>query len=109
MLSGGFTVGAQGRQPGWFGGTRVRAFGQRPLTEDGSVKGRATCTVNANIGYRTPKWEVALECLNLLNRQDRDIEYYYTSALDGEVGGVDDIHFHPAEPRMFRGRISYRW
>ena len=69
----------------------------------------ATCTVNANVGYRTPRWELALECVNLLNRKDNDIEYYYTSMLDGEVGGVDDIHFHPAEPRMFRGRLTYKW
>jgi outer membrane receptor protein involved in Fe transport len=109
MFSGGFTVGAQGRQPGWFGGMRVRAFAPRPLTEDGTVEGRATMTVNANVGYRTPKWEAALECLNLFNRRDNDIEYYYTSQLPGEAASSDDTHFHPAEPRMFRGRVSYRW
>jgi hypothetical protein len=110
MFSGGFTVGAQGRQPGWFAGTRVRAFGPRPLTEDGTQEGRTTFTVNANVGYRAPRWEVALECTNLLNRKDNDIEYYYTSALSGEIGGgVDDVHFHPAEGRSFRGRITYKW
>jgi hypothetical protein len=88
---------------------RVRAFGPRPLTEDGTVEGRATMTVNANVGYRTPRWEAALECLNLFNRRDNDIEYYYTSQLPGEAVGSDDIHFHPAEPRMLRGRITYRW
>jgi outer membrane receptor protein involved in Fe transport len=67
-------------------------------------------TVNASVGYRTPHWEAALECLNLFNRHDNDIEYYHTSRLAGEpASGVDDIHFHPAEPRMFRGRVSYRW
>jgi len=110
MFSGGFTLGAQGRQPGWFGGMRVRAFGPRPLTVDGTVKSRTTCTVNANVGYRTPRWETVLECTNLFNRHDNDIEYYYTSQLSGESGsGTDDIHFHPAEPRMVRGRVTYRW
>jgi len=110
MFSGGFTVGAQAGQSGWFAGARVRAFGPRPLVEDNSVQGRTTFTVNANIGYRTPRWEAALECVNLLNRRDNDIEYYYTSLLAGEAGGgVDDIHFHPVEPRMFRGRITYKW
>ena len=109
MFSGGFTLGAQGRQPGWFGGMRVRAFGPRPLTEDGSVNGRTTVTVNANVGYRTAKWEAALECLNLFDRRDNDIEYFYTSQLPGEAASSDDIHFHPAEPRIFRGRITYRW
>jgi outer membrane receptor protein involved in Fe transport len=110
MFSGGFTIGAQGRQPGWFGGMRVRAFGPRPLTEDGSQEGRTTCTVNANVGYRTRRWETVLECTNLFNRYDNDIEYYYTSLLSYESGtGIDDTHFHPAEPRMFRGRVTYRW
>jgi hypothetical protein len=78
--------------------------------EDNSVKGRETFTVNASIGYRTPRWEAALECLNLLDREDHDIEYFYTSRLRGEpTEGIDDIHFHPSEPRMFRGRFTYRW
>jgi hypothetical protein len=110
MVSGGFTLGAQGQQPGWFSGVRVRAFGQRPLIEDDSVKGRATCTINANLGYRTERWEAAVECLNLLDRQDNDIEYFYTSRLPGERdAGYDDTHLHPAEPRMFRARLTYRW
>ena len=110
IVSGGFTLGAQGQQPGWFSGVRVRAFGPRPLKEDNSVKGKTTFTVNANVGYRTKHWETALECVNLFNRRDNDIEYHYTSRLAGEPdGGTDDTHFHPAEPRMFRGRVTYKW
>jgi len=110
MVSGGFVLGAQGQQAGWFAGTRVRAFGRRPLIEDNSVKGRTTFTVNANLGYRTDRWETAVECLNLLDRKDNDIEYFYTSRLPGERDeGFDDVHLHPAEPRMFRARFTYRW
>lgn len=110
MFSGGFVLGAQGQQPGWFAGTRVRAFGRRPLIEDNSVKGRETFTVNANVGYRAERWEAAVECLNLLDREDNDIEYFYASRLQGEpAGGFDDVHLHPAEPRMFRARFTYRW
>ncbi len=111
MLSGGFVVGAQGQASGWFAGTRLRWFGRRPLVEDGTVRGRETRSVNANVGYRTPKWEGVLECLNVLDRKDRDIEYYYGSRMRGEPSGVvvDDIHFHPAEPRMFRARVTYKF
>ncbi len=110
MLSDGFVLGAQGQQPGWFAGTRVRAFGKRPLIEDNSVEGRQTFTVNANVCYRTSNWEAAIECLNLLDREDNDIEYFYTSRLRGERDqGFDDVHLHPAEPRMFRARVTYRW
>jgi len=110
MFSGGFVLGAQGAQSGWFAGTRVRAFARRPLIEDDSEQSRATLTVNANVGYRTQNWEAAVECLNLLDRDDNDIEYFYASRLPGEPGeGIDDKHIHPAEPRMFRARLSYRW
>jgi hypothetical protein len=109
MLSGGFVLGAQGQKPGWFAGTRARVFGRRPLVEDGSVKGRETMTVNANAGYRTQCWEAVLECLNLLDRRDRDIEYYYSSQMRNENVAVDDIHFHPTEPRMFRARVTYKF
>ena len=44
-----------------------------------------------------------------LNGQDNDIEYYYPSALSTEVSEVDDIHFHPAEPRMVRMRMTYHF
>jgi hypothetical protein len=105
MFSGGFLLGAQGQKPGWFAGTRARVFGSRPLIEDGSVKGRQTFTLNANVGYRTPRWEGVLECLNVLDRKDRDIEYFYSSQLPNKAP-EDDIHFHPAEPRMFRARVT---
>jgi hypothetical protein len=77
------------------------------LEETGDIEGDDTLTVNAQVGYRTKDWEVALECLNLLDRNDNDIEYYYTSQLSSEVSAVDDVHFHPAEPRMVRVKISY--
>jgi len=46
---------------------------------------------------------VALDIFNLLNAQDSDIDYYYASRLPGEPpDGVNDIHFHPVEPREYR-------
>jgi hypothetical protein len=109
MLSGGFVAGAQGDRPGWFAGTRVRAFGRRPLTEDGTVRGRPTCGVNANVGYRVKAWEFVLDCLNVLDRNDHDIEYFYESRTKTELKGTERTHFHPVEPRMFRFRITHKW
>ena len=109
MLSGGFVAGAQGDRPGWFAGTRVRAFGRRPLTEDGTVRGRPTCGVNANVGYRVNSWEFVVDCLNVLGRNDHDIEYFYESRTKTELKGTERTHFHPVEPRMFRFRITHKW
>jgi hypothetical protein len=109
MLSGGIVFGAQNDQPGWFSGTRIRAFSPRPLTEDNSVKSRPLCTINTNVGYRTKRWEAVLECLNILDRRDNDIEYFYESQITAGGAAVEQRHIHPVEPRMIRGRFTVRW
>lgn len=109
MLSGGFVLGAQSDSPGWFSGTRIRAFSPRPLTENNSVKSRTLATLNTSLGYRTKKWEAAIECLNLLDRRDNDIEYFYESRRTPASAAFEERHVHPVEPRMVRGRFTLRW
>ncbi|WP_411826147.1 TonB-dependent receptor [Luteolibacter sp. AS25] len=99
-INTGITVG---RAEGLFGSLRSRYFSPRPLTEDGTVDSRQSWQINGRLGYRKNDWEVAVDVLNILGRDDNDIEYFYTSRLPGEAaGGVDDIHLHPAEPRTVR-------
>lgn len=88
----------------WFGGAQLRYFGPRPLTEDGGVESSSTTLVNARVGYRFSKQLSAwLDCFNVFDRKASDIEYFYASRLPGEpVDGIEDVHFHPAEPRTFR-------
>ena len=110
MFSGGLTFGAKAGENGFFGGLRVRAFDRRPLTEDGTQEGISSFLMNASVGYRHNNWETAVECLNLLDRANNDIEYYYGSRLQGEPAeGREDKHLHPTEPRMFRVRVTYRF
>jgi outer membrane receptor protein involved in Fe transport len=110
MLSAGVTIGAQADQDGFFASVRARAFASRPLEETNEVKGKASFLVNGSIGYRRGDWEAALECLNIFDRADNDIEYFYTSRLPGErAEGFDDIHLHPTEPRTFRLRVTYKF
>jgi hypothetical protein len=46
--------------------------------------------------------------LNVLGSTASDIQYFYTSRLQGEpVSGVNDVHFHPVEPRQVRAGL--RW
>jgi hypothetical protein len=107
MFSGGFVLGAQGEKTGWFSGTRLRTFGPRPLKEDNSVKSRLLCSLNTNVGYRGENWEAALECLNLLDRKDNDIEYFYPRS--GRDDTEAERHIHPVEPRMLRARFTVHW
>ncbi len=106
LISGGVSLG---REEGWFGGFRVRAFSSRPLEETGNIEGKSTFTLNGRLGYRRDNWEIALDVLNILDRNDNDIEYFYESRLANEASGREDIHFHPAEPRMLRVSATYRF
>lgn len=92
----------------WSAGLRLRYFGPRPLTQDNSVKSKATTLLYADLGYRlTKSVTVGLDVFNLLNAKAADIDYFYTSRLPGEpLAGVDDVHTHPSEPREFRVSVT---
>ena len=78
--------------------------------EDNSRESKDSFQVNASVGYRYNHWEAAVDCLNLFDRDDNDIEYFYDSRLPGErAEGVGDHHLHPMEPRNFRFRVTYRF
>jgi outer membrane receptor protein involved in Fe transport len=95
----------------WFGAFQMRYFGPRPLIEDNSVRSHSTSIANLRVGYKVDKnWKLTLDVLNLFNRAQSDIDYFYTSRLAGEPAqGVDDVHFHPSEPRSARLTLSARF
>ncbi len=107
VVAAGVTVG---EDKGLYGTARLRYFGEQPLIEDNSIIAPSSTTVNARLGWRAKDWEVALDVLNALDRENYDIAYAYTSRLPGEpTGGVDDVHFHPAEPRTVRLSATWRF
>jgi hypothetical protein len=113
-IQAGITLG---RDAGWSGSLRWRYFGDFPLTEDNSVRGRATSLLNGRLAYGLDNGlRLVLDGFNLLDREDADIQYYYASRLPAglspsgvteDVGGVEDVHFHPMESRTFRLRFEY--
>ena len=91
----------------WSGAAQMRYFGPRPLIEDGSVYSRSTLTANLRIGYRLDKkLRIGLDVFNLFNRRASDIDYFYASQLRGEAVPVNDVHFHPLEPRNLTLTLS---
>jgi hypothetical protein len=105
VVSAGITVDSMA---GFSGSLRMRYFGPRPLIEDDSVRSKAATTLNALVSYTVVRGvRLSLEVLNLTNAKVSDIDYYYASRLPGEPpGGVNDIHTHPAEPRLVRAFVS---
>jgi hypothetical protein len=95
----------------WSGALFLRYIGAYPLTEDNAVRADASTVVDGQIGYEIlPRLRLRLDVFNLFNAKTNDITYYYTSRLPGEQAeGVDDVHFHPGEPRSFRVSLSYRF
>jgi len=98
---------AVNRNDGWFGGARVRYLGEAPLIEDDSVRSDPTLLVNVEAGYRfNQRWSAFLTVFNLFDREDNDITYFYESQLPGEAAPVEDLHFHPVEPRTLRATVT---
>lgn len=88
---------------------RLRHFGEAPLIEDGSVTSDPTTIVNLGADYERGAWTLGLDVLNLFDADDADITYFFESQLPGEADPVEDIHFHPVEPRQVRVSLRYRF
>lgn len=87
----------------WSGSLGVRYVGAAPLTEDNSVQSAASVTANLRINRKMSNdLDLALDVLNLTDRQNNDIGYVYTSRVAGEAAGLTGLHVHPAEPRTLR-------
>ena len=95
----------------WSGALFLRYIGAYPLNEDNSVRAGASTVVDGQIGYEImPRLRLRLDVFNIFDAKTSDISYYYTSRLPGEPAeGVDDVHFHPGEPRSLRLSLSYRF
>lgn len=92
---------------GPFAAVRMRRLGTYPLIEDSSVRNSASTLFNGRLGWRFGEIRATLTVLNLFDATDRDIAYFYASRLPGEpAGGVEDVHFHPVEPRQVRFGLS---
>jgi hypothetical protein len=101
VVAGGVTIEDAGRVGA---SVRLRHFGPRDLVEDSSARSRATTLVNGQLVFHTsPRTRIVLDGFNLFDSTVSDIDYFYTSRLPGEpIGGIDDIHSHPALPRSVR-------
>jgi hypothetical protein len=105
-LSGGVTVRV-GR--GVSVTLRVRDFGPRPLVSDSSVSSASTTVVNLGLVYElNARCKFTCDVLNLLNRKDHDIDYYYDSKDSPTSPVFTGDHFHPVEPIEVRAGFQVK-
>ena len=102
-----FSGGVGFRQAGGFQGyLRLRHFGDYKL--DGGIDAEGSTLLNARLAYAfNDNFSITVDALNLLDSNDRDIQYFYESQLSGEPGAVEDIHYHVFEPRAIRVYLEY--
>jgi len=107
VIAAGITYHSDG---GFFGSLRLRYFGPRPLIEDDSERSGSTIMLNAQVGYQINKmWTITAEVLNLLDRRDHDIDYFYESRVTPSDGVRPEKHFHPVEPIQARIALTARF
>ena len=99
---------------GVYGGLRARYFGPRNLDESGDIESDSSLIFNANVGYQLQNGlSFGLEVLNLTDREDDDITYFYASRTqaerDNNVDPIDDFHSHPMIPRTLRFTMGYEF
>lgn len=105
VITGGVTAAVTSRSTAE---VTVRRLGPASLIEDNSVRSGSSTLTNLLYRFNFDRLALFGEVLNVFDRRDHDITYFYTSRLPGEAaGGVDDVHFHPMEPRTFRVGLRY--
>jgi hypothetical protein len=110
VISAGATWYQSSTQQGFSYTVRARYLSSRTVDSFDEVSPPSTFLLNTQIAYQHIDWELRLEILNTLNSDAHDIDYFYASRLPGEpTEGVEDLHYHPVEPRTARLTFSYRY
>lgn len=95
---------------GWSTSLRLRYFGPRYLTQDGTERSPSTALLYYNLSYKFNKtWSIEGDIFNLLNAKASDIDYYYQYRLTPTGPAVSGDVFHPVEPFTFRVALTMRF
>jgi outer membrane cobalamin receptor len=88
---------------------RVKAIGDRPATQDGSLTAQGWAIVDADAGLRWKNVELGVDVQNLFDSKWREVSFATTSQLKGEPAPVRDIHFTPGWPLTVMGKATLYW
>ena len=95
----------------WSGSINTRYIGAAALIENNSVRSSPSVTTNLRVNRKMSKdMDISLDVLNLMDKTNNDISYYYASRVSSSLGSdTYDTHVHPAEPRTFRATLKMRF
>jgi outer membrane receptor protein involved in Fe transport len=118
LLSGGASV----RHPsGLYGRLGSVYVGDRPATEDRFLSAEGFFRLDATLGYRAERFELALAAQNLLDTEWREAQFGNVSRLQNEstcpagtraqsgdagFAGCEDLHFTPGAPLSASATLS---
>ena len=102
---------------GVFASVRLRYFSSQPVLEDDAIEQPASTILNALLGFRFKRYELAAEVLNVLDAKADDIAYAYPSRIPDALlaargrppepaAGVNSIVIHPVEPLQVRASLT---
>ena len=81
----------------WSAGLRLRYFGPRPLTQDGTIQSRATTLVYADLGYRfNQDWSAGIRHLQPAGRADQRHRLLLYVTPSRRAAGGGERHPHPS-------------
>ena len=91
----------------WETNLRLRHFADRVLDSYDEQESDPFTVLNFGLAYTTGQWKFNVDVLNLLDSNDQDIAYYYASRISSQAAAIEDIHYHPIEPRTVRFEVKY--
>lgn len=91
----------------WETNLRLRHFANRVLDSYDEHQSDPFTVVNFGTSYTFGHWKFNMDILNLFDSNDQDIAYYYASKITSQAAAIEDIHYHPIEPRTVRFEVKY--
>lgn len=86
---------------------RYRYVADRPANEDNTVTARGYSLLDAGITYTRPRFQLALNATNILNKEWNEAQFDTETLLPGEVSSVSELTFTPGDPFFLKAGISF--
>jgi len=103
-------IGVAATTATWDLSVRMRYVGDYPLIEDNSQRADPEMHVNLRAAWKTERWDVYGELLNVFDEHGKDIVYWYESFVAGfDAAPTAGRLSRAEEPRTLRVGVKYQF